>query len=110
MYLTAPQASILSVLVFAGPQTIGGLAEREQVSSPAITTHVDKLERRGLAERHRSITDRRVVEVHATDAGIALLERGRAERVRILAARLDRLDALEAREVSRALDLLVPLL
>ncbi len=110
MYLTAPQASILSVLVFAGPQTIGGLAEREQVSSPAITRHVDNLERRELVERERSLVDRRVVEVRATKAGVALLHRGRAARVELLAAMLADLDDAQLGDVTRALDLLVPLL
>src|SRR5438477_13053757 len=43
--------SALSVLVFGGPCTLGELADREQVSPPAMTRIVTGLERRGLARR-----------------------------------------------------------
>ena len=92
--LDGPRASLLSVLVFAGPQPVTKLAELEQVSSPAITKMVSALESAGLAQRERSETDRRVVLVSATPAGKRLLERGRAARVRAIAALLA--DATEA--------------
>jgi DNA-binding MarR family transcriptional regulator len=86
--LDGPRASLLSVLVFAGPQPVTKLAKLEQVSSPAITKMVTTLESAGLAQRERSETDRRVVLVSATPAGKRLLERGRAARVRAIAALL----------------------
>jgi len=86
--LDGPRASLLSVLVFAGPQPVTKLAELEQVSSPAITKMVSALESAGLAQRERSETDRRVVLVSATPAGKGLLERGRAARVLAIAALL----------------------
>ena len=64
--LDGPRASLLSVLVFAGPQPVTRLAELEQVSAPAITKMVSALESTGLAQRERSETDRRVVLVSAT--------------------------------------------
>jgi DNA-binding MarR family transcriptional regulator len=92
--LDGPRASLLSVLVFAGPRPVTKLAELEQVSAPAITKMVSALESAGLAQRVRSTTDRRVVLVSATPAGKRLLERGRAARVRAIAALLA--DATEA--------------
>jgi DNA-binding MarR family transcriptional regulator len=86
--LDGPRASLLSVLVFAGPQPVTKLAQLEQVSAPAITKMVSALESAGLAQRERSETDRRVVLVSATPAGKRLLERGRAARVRAIAALL----------------------
>lgn len=83
--LTAPRASLMSVLVFGGARTIGQLAESEQVTQPAVTKMVDGLEASGLVERRRPASDRRTVEVHATARGRQALERGRAARVRILA-------------------------
>jgi DNA-binding MarR family transcriptional regulator len=70
------------------------VADVELVSSPAITKMVSALESAGLAQRERSETDRRVVLVSATPAGKRLLERGRAARVRAIAALLT--DATEA--------------
>jgi DNA-binding MarR family transcriptional regulator len=92
--LDGPRASLLSVLVFAGPLPVTKLADLEQVSAPAITKMVSALESAGLAQRERSETDRRVVLVSATPAGKRLLARGRAARVRAIAALLA--DATEA--------------
>ena len=91
--LDGPRASLLSVLVFAGPRPVTKLAEMEQVSAPAITKMVSALESAGLAQREHSETDRRVVLVSATAAGRRLLEQGR-HRVRAIAALLA--DATEA--------------
>ena len=52
--LDGPRASLLSVLVFAGPRPVTKLAELEQVSSPAITKMVSALESAGLTQRERS--------------------------------------------------------
>jgi DNA-binding MarR family transcriptional regulator len=89
MDLDGPRASLLSVLVFAGPQPVSRLAEIEQVSPPAVTKTVTALEAAGLVVRERSAEDRRVVRVSPTAAGRRLLEQGRAARVRVIAELLD---------------------
>ena len=106
MGLTVPQASLLSVLVFGGSQTIGELAKRERVSSPAITKHVDNLEEMGLVERVRGVEDRRVVEVRATDVGRAVINKGRVARIEALAHRVETLSREERRHVKRSLALI----
>jgi DNA-binding MarR family transcriptional regulator len=88
MDLDGPRASLLSVLVFGGPQPVTRLAQLEQVSPPAITKLVTALERAGLALRERDPGDRRMVLVAATPAGRRLLERGRAARVKAVASLL----------------------
>jgi DNA-binding MarR family transcriptional regulator len=105
MDLDGPRASLLSVLVFGGPQPVTRLAAAEQVSPPAITKLVTALERDGLATRGRSPGDRRVVLVTATDRGRALIEDGRAARVRAVAALLDGLSPAELATLRRAADL-----
>jgi len=102
MDLDGPRASALSVLVFSGPLPIGRLAAVEQVSAPAITKTVSALEADGLVDRVRSDTDRRVVVVLATPKGRALLERGRAARVRVIAALLDDLAERDRQTLDRA--------
>lgn len=79
--LSAPQLSVLSVLVFGGPQTMSALAAAEQVRPPTMSRTVDELERKGLAERVALPGDRRVNEVRVTKAGRALLEEGRRKRL-----------------------------
>jgi DNA-binding MarR family transcriptional regulator len=103
--LDGPRASALSVLVFAGPMPIGRLAALERVSAPAITKLVGALEALGLAERVRSDADRRVVLVRATAKGRAVLERGRAARVRVVAALLDGLSDRDRATLDRAVSI-----
>jgi DNA-binding MarR family transcriptional regulator len=62
------------------------LSDWSKCHHPSYTKMVSALESAGLAHRERSETDRRVVIVSATEAGKGLLERGRAARVRAIAA------------------------
>jgi DNA-binding MarR family transcriptional regulator len=110
MDLDGPHASALSVLVFAGPMPIGRLAAAEQVTAPAITKTVTALEAAGLAERVPSPTDRRVVLVRATPRGRALLERGRAARVRLVADLLAGLTERDQRTLRRAAEVIARVL
>src|SRR5436190_21506862 len=95
--LTAPRLSALSVLVFAGPRTIGELAAAEQVRPPTISRLVRDLERDGLVRREGDAADRRVQRVRATRAGEALLTARRTRRVARLAAALAELSAADRR-------------
>jgi DNA-binding MarR family transcriptional regulator len=102
MDLDGPRASLLSVVVFAGPQPVSRLAEIEQISPPAVTKTVTALEAAGLVVRERSTEDRRVVRVAATAAGRRLLEQGRAARVRMISQLLDGATADELATLRRA--------
>jgi DNA-binding MarR family transcriptional regulator len=104
--LDGPRASVLSVLVSNGPVPIGRLAVLEQVSPPAITKTVSALEADGLAERTRSDSDRRVVMVRATPRGRAVLERGRAARIRLVAQLLDGLSDRDRQALDKAAEII----
>jgi DNA-binding MarR family transcriptional regulator len=71
---------------------------------------VTALETEGLVERVRSGDDRRVVLVQATARGRALLERGRAGRVRVVAELLESLSERDRRALARAADIIADLL
>jgi DNA-binding MarR family transcriptional regulator len=86
--LTAPRLSALSVIVHAGPLTLGELARAEQVKPPTITRLVQELEREGLVTRVVDKQDRRIVRVRATAKGKRLLSEGRSRRVAALAGSL----------------------
>ena len=77
--------SALSVVVFAGPRTIGELAAAERVRSPTMTGIVNGLERDGLVRRDVDPKDGRVARVRATAKGKRLLERARRRRIAALA-------------------------
>jgi DNA-binding MarR family transcriptional regulator len=79
--------SALSVVVFAGPLTLGELAAAEQVRPPTMTRIVDGLLGDGLVDKRRG-EDRRTIVISATDRGQKLLQRARERRIAVLAERL----------------------
>jgi DNA-binding MarR family transcriptional regulator len=104
--LPAPQLSALSVIVFAGPVTLGALADAEQVRPPTITRLVDKLVASGLVERASDSTDRRIARVAATPRGVKLLHDGRRRRVASLAESLRGLPEKERAALAKAVPIL----
>ncbi len=100
--LTAPRLSVLSVLVFAGPKTLGQLAKAEQVRPPTMTRLVAALEEDGLVKRVTDASDGRVTNISATKKGEALMWLGRSRRVESLAARLNKLSGKDLRELDHA--------
>jgi len=104
--LSAPRLSALSVLVFAGPQSLAALAAAEQVRPPTMSRIVDALVTAGLVTREPVPGDRRSVSIAATEAGVKLLEEGRARRVGALVARLRELSDYERRALARGVEIL----
>ena len=102
MRLDGPRASLLSILVFAGPQPMRRLAELEHISPPAVTKLVTALENQNLVVRRQSPADRRVVLVEATAAGRQLLEAGRRDRVTLVAHLLEGLPDDDLATLERA--------
>lgn len=87
--LPPAQLSALSVLVFAGPQSLAALAAAEQVKPPTMSQLVAEMARKGLAVR--APVDRRSIRISATDKGRRLTEAGRKRRLARLTAAIARL-------------------
>ena len=107
--LPTAQASALTLLVSAGPHTVGDLAGYENVSGPTMTRLVTALESRGLVRRARNRADLRQVHVEATQPGKALIARGRTHRIQRLERELAALSPQEREILSEAADLLLRL-
>jgi len=106
MGLGPAQASALSVLVFAGPRSLGALARAEQVRPPTMSRIVAGLERAGLVRRRPDRADARAVRLEATARGRRLLQLGRARRVADLAVRLSTLSPEEQALLGHAAELI----
>jgi DNA-binding MarR family transcriptional regulator len=104
--LSAARLSALSVVVFAGPVTMGRLAAAEQVSAPTMTRLLAAMEKDGLVRRERDARDRRVTWIHATPKGSRILHAGRRRRVAALAKDLSGLSAVELALLERAAELI----
>jgi DNA-binding MarR family transcriptional regulator len=102
MGLSPARASALSVVVFAGPLTIGQLAQAEQVSAPTMTRLIVGMERDGLVRRAPDAHDGRIVWLHPTPKGSRILQAGRRRRVAALAEELGRLSSDERRTLTAA--------
>src|SRR6266508_5669667 len=98
--------SVLSVLVFGGPKTIGELAAIEQVKRPTMTRIIAGLERWGMVQRGGDARDRRRVVVEPTATGRVVMRRGRANPVAELADRMTGLTPDEVALLHRAAELI----
>jgi DNA-binding MarR family transcriptional regulator len=103
--LSAARLSALSVLVYAGPRTLGELAAAEQVRPATMTRIVQLLEGDGYVRRDSDPADGRVVRLRATAKGKRVLQQGRQRRVQNLAALLGRLSPREVAQVQEAAEL-----
>jgi DNA-binding MarR family transcriptional regulator len=104
--LSAARLSALSVLVFGGPTTVGGLARAEQVSAPTMSRLVSGLERDGFVVREADEGDARAVRVRATAKGTRVLQEGRRRRVAELDELLDGLSDEQLRTLGSAAEIM----
>ncbi|MGD8985866.1 MAG: MarR family transcriptional regulator [Desulfobacteraceae bacterium] len=72
--VSAPQLSSLLALHENGPLPPSQIAKYIMVNSSTVTGIIDRLEQKGLVQRSRISTDRRVITVTLTDKGRELAE------------------------------------
>jgi DNA-binding MarR family transcriptional regulator len=104
--LSPSRLSALSVLVFGGPRTVGGLAAAEGVRSPTMTQLVNGLESDGLVRRRPVLTDGRRVVVEATPAGRRALHKAQSRRLDVLVGLVGAVDDADLDLLDRAAALL----
>jgi DNA-binding MarR family transcriptional regulator len=93
--LSAARLSALSVIVIRGPLTMTELAGIERVSPATMTSTVTGLEAAGLAQRSRTGSDARQVNVSATPAGRSVLRVARRRRLAVLEGFVTRMTSAE---------------
>ena len=108
--VTARQVTFLWLVKRSPGLSLAELAAEEGISPPAMSGHVDRLERAGLLARVRSDEDRRRVGLRLTEEGEALLRRVRARRTTWLTNRLSGLDPADLEAVEAAIPALARLL
>jgi len=108
--ISPEQVSLLVAIKYAPGSGIRELATRERVSAPAMSNHVDRLERDGLVRRTPSPSDRRRVGLTLTDDGQRVLRRVRSQRTAWLATRLKDLSPEQLAAIDAAIEPLSELL
>ena len=104
--LSPARLSVLSVLVFGGPRTVGALAHAEEVRSPTMTALVNHLEGDGLVRRRVAKADQRQVLVQATPAGHRVMRQAQSRRIELLEQLFSGLSDKEIRTLARAAGLM----
>ena len=107
--ITARQATFLWLVKRSPGLSLAELAAEEGISPPAMSGHVDRLEKAGLLARERSSDDRRRVGLTLTEEGERLMRRIRARRTTWLADRLRTLDERELESIQAAMPSLMKL-
>ena len=98
--------SALSVVVYAGPLSLGELAEAEHVRPPTMSRVVAGLEEDGLVRRTVSGSDRRVTDIRATPKGVRVLERARARRLALIRSGLTSISRADLAALARAAEVM----
>jgi DNA-binding MarR family transcriptional regulator len=93
--LSDTQLAALGALERHGAMTPGELADHEKVQPPSMTRVIAALEERGLVTRGPHATDRRQVELTATEPGRTVVQQSRKLREAWLAKRLRELTPQE---------------
>jgi DNA-binding MarR family transcriptional regulator len=104
------QVSLLVAIKYSPGIGVRELAARERVSPPALSNHIDRLERDGLVARTPSPSDRRRVGLTLTDEGQRVLRKVRSRRTALLVTRLKGLTPEELAAVEAAIEPLSRLL
>jgi DNA-binding MarR family transcriptional regulator len=104
------QVSLLVSIKYSPGIGVRELAARERVSPPALSNHIDRLERDGLVTRTPSEDDRRRVGLALTEEGQRVLRHVRSRRTAWLSTRLDALSPEELAAVEAAVEPLARLL
>ncbi len=107
--ITARQATLLWLVKIRPGLSLAEVAAEEGISAPALSGHVDRLEKAGLLERVRSSDDRRRVGLRLTEDGARLLRRVRARRTTWLTNRLRSLEPSELEAIESAVPALARL-
>ena len=107
--VTSRQATLLFLVKASPGLTLRALAEAEGISAPALSAHVDRLERAGQLVRVRDAVDRRRVGLALTPKGERLIRSIRERRTAWLAERLEELEPDELRAIEGAIEPLVRL-
>jgi DNA-binding MarR family transcriptional regulator len=101
--VTAGQVTLLSGIGDRPGITARELGDRERISAPGMSAHLDRLEAAGLIARTRG-SDRRRVELSLTPEGARVLRKVRKLRTAWLAERLDELTDEQRAAIDAAIE------
>ena len=104
--LTLPQYVLLSQLVYTGTIPMTVASKKLNLTKPAITNLVDRLEEKKLIKRLAYPKDRRVYLLEAQVKGAVLVRKIQTEVLKILLRTLNKFNAKEQKVITKFYQLL----
>ena len=95
------QFGALEMLYHLGPQNQNTIGKKLIISKSNVVAVIDKLEKRGLVKRERSLEDRRCIFVHLTDSGQQLIQKLLPAHAAAITQEMSCLTAAEQEELGR---------
>lgn len=108
--LTVPQLLLMQEVSAAGELSGSHIARRVNLSPATVTSVLDRLEAKGLVQRSRHSTDRRVVSIELTEKGRNQLENAPGLLQERFVERYDRLEPWEQKMLTAALERIASLM
>jgi MarR family transcriptional regulator, organic hydroperoxide resistance regulator len=108
--LTSPQLWTIKVIAEAESIRVSDLARRIYLHPATTVGILDRLEKKGLVSRTRSLEDRRVVYVGLTPEGLGIVEKSPQVAQGLLVAGLEKLSAQNLKKIDDGLGQMVSLL
>jgi DNA-binding MarR family transcriptional regulator len=108
--VSASQLNCLLALHENGPLPPSQIARHIMVKSSTVTGIIDRLEQKGLVQRTRTSSDRRVITIQLTDSGTSLAENAPPPIQQKILEGLKRLPKSEMKKIVRGLCTLTQML
>jgi DNA-binding MarR family transcriptional regulator len=108
--VSSAQLNCILTLYEHGPLPPSKIAKHMLVKSSTVTGVVDRLERKGLAERMRNSPDRRVITIQLTEAGKKLAENAPPPIQQKIVDELKKVSETELNQVAHSLSMLTDML
>jgi DNA-binding MarR family transcriptional regulator len=102
--LTVPQLLVLQELAAAGELSVSEIARRISLSQGTVTSIVQRMEAKGLLQKHRSGQDRRRLEVALTEKGQDKLAMSPGLLQEEFVSRFQQLESWEQKMLTSALE------
>jgi DNA-binding MarR family transcriptional regulator len=102
--ITGPQLICLRTIAEHAPLTASDIAQRIHLSPSTVVGILDRLEAKKLITRERNQQDRRLIHIHPTDAGHALIARTPFPLHSVLSGALAALSPAEQQAACAALE------
>jgi len=108
--VSAAQLNCILTLYEHGPLPPSKIANHMMVKSSTVTGVVDRLEKKGLAERMRNSPDRRVITIQLTEAGKKLAENAPPPIQQKIIDGLKQTETAKKEQIVRSLNVLTDML